>query len=125
MEKVIYNYLTDRPMRVPDLDISRVNKIRLTFKRGVYKEMYPNGLLGYFRAVYTPELRVGIAVTNYSMVLYNLDKRRDRDLLEQYATHGFDVLDIDRITEIIPPSNEITMHYWISENKDKNFFDRK
>lgn len=126
MEKVIYNYLIDRPMRLPDLDITRTNKIRITFKNNSpFKDIYPNGLLGYYRMINSQDLRIGIAVTNYSMVLYNLDKRRDREILDQYAMHGFDALDIERITEIIPPTSEIRMHYWISENKNKNFFDRK
>ena len=125
MEKVIYNYLIDRPLQLPEMEISRTNKIRVTFKGGIWKELYPNGLLGYYRPISSPELRIGISVTNYSMVLYNIDKRRDREILEKYSAQGFDVLDVERITEIIPPGNELAMHYWISENNQKNFFDRK
>ncbi|MBI3134003.1 MAG: hypothetical protein HYZ14_04935 [Bacteroidetes bacterium] len=125
MEKVVYNYLTDQPMMLPERDITRLNKIRITFKNGFLKEQYPQGLVGYYRAVNSQDLRIGIAVTNYSLSLYKLDKRKDRNIIVQYDTHGFDVLDIERITEIIPPAGEIALHYWISENKNKNFFDRK
>lgn len=125
MEKVIYNYLTDRPMTLSERDITRRNKIRITFKKGPLSDLFPQGLVGYYRMVNAQDLRVGLVVTVYSMNLYRLDKRQDRELLEQFCHHGFDVLDIERIAEIIPPSDESGLHYWISENKSKNFFDRK
>lgn len=125
MEKVVYNYLTDKPRRIHDMEIPRVNKIRITFREGSLRYLYPNGLVGYYREVNSSEEHIGISISVYSLLRYNLDRKKDRELISGYANHGFNVWDIERIAEIIPPTGDAALHYWISENNSKNFYDRK